>query len=371
MTSTDVDTANVMTRSASSSNTHNNNNNTKQQQQQQHSTDLKPFVFGGLASCVAEAATFPIDTAKTRLQLQGQRSCPEVRYKGMVHCWTRICAEEGFTSLYRGLAPALLRQASYGTIKFGLYYTIKNSFFANKESALKNVACAVIAGAISSAIASPTDLLKVRLQALNYRNAIRGGGDEPEVKNANVFRQFREIIAQEGVRGLWRGVVPTAQRAAVVAGVQLPVYDAVKMQLLSRRLMDDGAANHLVSSFCAGLCACAASSPMDVVRTRLMNQRKLLQEHEEQKRKRFFSWSKYPPPRRRTTNTISGGGGSGGESGGLRIYKSSIDCAVKTIRSEGFLALYKGFVPAFTRMGPWNVIFFLVYERLKINFAQT
>lgn len=33
--------------------------------------DLKPFFFGGIASCVAEAATFPIDTAKTRLQLQG------------------------------------------------------------------------------------------------------------------------------------------------------------------------------------------------------------------------------------------------------------------------------------------------------------
>ena len=33
---------------------------------------LLPFVYGGVASCVAEAATFPIDTAKTRLQLQGQ-----------------------------------------------------------------------------------------------------------------------------------------------------------------------------------------------------------------------------------------------------------------------------------------------------------
>ena len=33
--------------------------------------DLKPFFFGGIASCVAETVTFPIDTAKTRLQLQG------------------------------------------------------------------------------------------------------------------------------------------------------------------------------------------------------------------------------------------------------------------------------------------------------------
>ena len=33
--------------------------------------NLKPFFFGGIASCVAETVTFPIDTAKTRLQLQG------------------------------------------------------------------------------------------------------------------------------------------------------------------------------------------------------------------------------------------------------------------------------------------------------------
>ena len=37
-------------------------------------TDLKPFFFGGIASCVAEAVTFPIDTAKTRLQLQGNNT---------------------------------------------------------------------------------------------------------------------------------------------------------------------------------------------------------------------------------------------------------------------------------------------------------
>ena len=35
-------------------------------------SDSLPFVYGGVASCVAEAATYPIDTAKTRLQLQGK-----------------------------------------------------------------------------------------------------------------------------------------------------------------------------------------------------------------------------------------------------------------------------------------------------------
>ena len=42
-----------------------------------------------------------------------------------------------------------------------------------------------------------------------------------------------------------------------------------------------------------------------------------------------------------------------------------VHCGILTIRTEGAGALLKGFVPAFLRMGPRNIIFFLVYERLK------
>lgn len=48
-----------------------------------------------------------------------------------------------------------------------------------------------------------------------------------------------------------------------------------------------------------------------------------------------------------------------------RIYKGSIDCGIQTVRNEGFSALYKGFIPAWLRMGPWNIIFFITYEQLK------
>lgn len=118
--------------------------------------------------------------------------------------------------LYRGLSPALLRQATYGTIKFGLYYTIKG-WLPGEESAVKNLGCAVIAGSVSAAIATPTDLLKVRHQA----KWVSEGDNRPRPRHKGVFGCFRDIYLNEGARGLWRGVVPTAQRAAVVAGVQV------------------------------------------------------------------------------------------------------------------------------------------------------
>lgn len=51
------------------------------------------------------SGTFPIDTTKTRLQIQGQtidRSLTELKYRGMSHAFFRIIREEGLQSLYSG-----------------------------------------------------------------------------------------------------------------------------------------------------------------------------------------------------------------------------------------------------------------------------
>ncbi|XP_030305122.1 brain mitochondrial carrier protein 1 isoform X1 [Calypte anna] len=319
----------------------------------------KPFVYGGLASIVAEFGTFPVDLTKTRLQVQGQSTDArfrEVRYRGMFHALFRICREEGGRALYSGIAPALLRQASYGTIKIGIYQSLKRLFVDRMEAPGKsstccslsspgiqllnlcvlqaragsglvssgkcwdetlliNVICGVVSGVISSALANPTDVLKIRMQA---QGSLFQGG---------MIGSFIDIYQQEGTRGLWRGVVPTAQRAAIVVGVELPVYDITKKHLILSGLMGDTIFAHFVSSFTCGLAGAIASNPVDVVRTRMMNQRAIV--------------------------------------GSTELYRGTLDGLLKTWKSEGFSALYKGFWPNWLRLGPWNIIFFITYEQLK------
>uniref|UniRef100_A0A8C0EE48 Solute carrier family 25 member 14 n=1 Tax=Bubo bubo TaxID=30461 RepID=A0A8C0EE48_BUBBB len=206
------------------------------------------------------------------------------------------------------IAPALLRQASYGTIKIGIYQSLKRLFVdrLEDETLLINVICGVVSGVISSAIANPTDVLKIRMQA---QGSLFQGG---------MIGSFIDIYQQEGTRGLWRGVVPTAQRAAIVVGVELPVYDITKKHLILSGLMGDTIFAHFVSSFTCGLAGAIASNPVDVVRTRMMNQRAIV--------------------------------------GSTELYKGTLDGLVKTWKSEGFFALYKGFWPNWLRLGPWNII---------------
>ena len=95
--------------------------------------------------------------------------------------------------------------------------------------------------------------------------------------------------------------------------------------------MTDGLCTHLSAGSMAGFVATVGALPIDVIKTRMMNQ-KILKD------------------------------GSSKET----AYKGSIDCFMKTIRNEGFTALYKGFLPSYLRIAPFNIIFFLTYEKLKL-----
>lgn len=285
--------------------------------------DWKPFIHGGLASIIAELGTFPLDTTKTRLQIQGQKLDKKyayLKYSGMTDALVQISRQEGVGALYAGISSAILRQATYGTIKFGTYYSLQEyavERWGDDDLFLINIICAALAGGISSAIANPTDLVKVRMQT-----GLK--------TSSSLFGCFQDVYHNEGIRGLWRGVGPTAQRAAVIAAVELPIYDFTKNKLID--IIGNNVTNHFVSSFAASMASAVASTPIDVVRTRLMHQRRI-----------------------RTT------------SGKLpsHIYNGSIDCLLQTIKNEGFLALYKGFIPTWFRMGPWNIIFFITFEQLK------
>lgn len=289
--------------------------------------NLKPFVYGGVASVIAEFTTFPLDTTKTRLQIQEKNS----KYKNFFDCGRQIYRQEGIGSLYSGILPAILRQSVYGTLKFGTYYTLKQFIVSkvyhddniNSENMFINVSCAALSGALSSAIANPTDVLKVRMQ-------IHGKG----TNKIPLYKCFYEVYYTEGIKGLYRGVNQTSQRAATIAAVELPVYDLCKHMLLDS--IGDHPTNHFLSAFIASFLAAIVSNPIDVIRTRLMNQRRI-----------FRSYGA-------TSVTHS-----------TAYFSNSFECLTSILRNEGIMALYKGFVPAFLRMGPWNWTFFLVYEKLK------
>ncbi|XP_021399709.1 uncharacterized protein LOC110477872 isoform X2 [Lonchura striata] len=90
------------------------------------------FVSAGMAGCIADLCTFPLDTAKVRLQIQGEVRIPQttssMEYRGVWGTLSTMVRTEGARSLYSGLAAGLQRQMSFASIRIGLYDSVKQLY---------------------------------------------------------------------------------------------------------------------------------------------------------------------------------------------------------------------------------------------------
>ncbi|KAJ9599200.1 hypothetical protein L9F63_010331, partial [Diploptera punctata] len=299
------------------------------------------LLTAGTAACVADFASFPLDTAKVRLQIQGEGrpvvavnnggallvrgGAAGAQYNGLIGTIITITRQEGPRSLYNGLSAGLQRQMCFASVRLGLYDSVKTLYQqlldGNRGDSL-NVGCRVAAGlttgALAVLLAQPTDVVKVRFQAQQKQNG-------PRYKTT--MQAYKTIAAQEGARGLWKGTFPNVSRNAIVNVSEIVCYDIIKDLLIQHRLMEDAIPCHFTSAVIAGFCTTLAASPVDVVKTRYMNSPK-------------------------------------GE------YRSAIDCALRMMTKEGPGAFYKGFTPSFCRLVSWNIVMWITYEQFKLGVAR-
>ncbi|KAI6699503.1 hypothetical protein NL676_013827 [Syzygium grande] len=315
---------------------------------------VKGFVEGGIASVVAGCSTHPLDLIKVRMQLQGeghappnpsvQNLRPALAFRapagahvappppppppptrvGPVAVGARILRQEGVAALFSGVSATVLRQTLYSTTRMGLYDILKQKWTdpaTGNMPLTRKIVAGLIAGGIGAAVGNPADVAMVRMQA--------DGRLPPEQRRnyRSVVDAIQRMARQEGVASLWRGSSLTVNRAMLVTASQLASYDQIKETILAKGLMKDGLGTHVTASFAAGFVAAVASNPVDVIKTRVMNMK--VEEGRE-------------PP-----------------------YSGAADCALKTVRAEGPMALYKGFIPTISRQGPFTVVLFVTLEQVR------
>ncbi|XP_052601353.1 mitochondrial uncoupling protein 4 isoform X1 [Peromyscus californicus insignis] len=278
------------------------------------------FLLSGCAATVAELATFPLDLTKTRLQMQGEAALARLGdgatgsapYRGMVRTALGIVQEEGFLKLWQGVTPAIYRHVVYSGGRMVTYEHLREVVFGKSEDKhyplWKSVIGGMMAGVIGQFLANPTDLVKVQMQMEGKRRL-----EGKPLRFRGVHHAFAKILAEGGIRGLWAGWVPNIQRAALVNMGDLTTYDTVKHYLVLNTPLEDNIATHGLSSLCSGLVASILGTPADVIKSRIMNQ-----------------------PRDKQGRGL--------------LYKSSTDCLIQAVQGEGFLSLYKGFLPSWLRM---------------------
>lgn len=178
---------------------------------------------GGLAGITAASATYPLDLVRTRLAAQKS----VIYYRGIWHAIHTICREEGFIGLYRGLGATLLGVAPSIAISFSVFDTFKSSWLSqrpNDPPVLVSFACGSISGIASSSATFPLDLVRRRIQ-------MEGAAGRARVYNTGLVGTFGHIIRTEGLRGLYRGILPEYYKVVPGVGIAFMTYDFIKLLL--------------------------------------------------------------------------------------------------------------------------------------------
>jgi len=277
-----------------------------------------PFAIGAFSGMTGQTCIQPVDVIKVRIQLAGEgtkgaaRATPFSVGKGIV-------ANEGFTRLWSGLTAGYVRQLSYGMLRLGFFDRLVAFFEARaKERGTpvtfrERAASSLLAGGLGAAIANPAEVALIRMQS---------DGMKPKEQRANyrsAIDALSRIARQEGVRGLWSGVMPTTTRAMVANFGQLAFFSESKSQLQKRTNLSFHMQT-FTATVIAGFAAAAFSLPFDFLKTRLQR------------------------------------GGS--------AYSGVINCAVTVLREEGPLRFYRGFWTYFFRMAPHTIITLSVADNI-------
>ncbi|KAJ9694818.1 hypothetical protein PVL29_010341 [Vitis rotundifolia] len=181
------------------------------------------FVSGGLAGITAASATYPLDLVRTRLAAQRNT----IYYRGIWHALQTICREEGFLGLYKGIGATLLGVGPSIAISFSVYEALRSSWHTQRpgdSTIMVSLACGSLSGIASSTATFPIDLVRRRMQ-------LEGVAGRARVYKTGLFGTFGHIIRSEGLRGLYRGILPEYYKVVPGVGIAFMTYETLKRVL--------------------------------------------------------------------------------------------------------------------------------------------
>ncbi|KAM3581415.1 hypothetical protein VKS41_006240 [Umbelopsis sp. WA50703] len=212
------------------------------------------FIAGNMGGMSQVLVGQPLDTIKVRLQLDSGR------FKGAIDCAVQTIKNEGFFALYK--VNALLFAANTECRRLLQDHP-------GQQLPLYKIAIAGSgAGIINSVLASPVEMLKIKMQAQFGKGATGSG----QVYYTGPIDCAQQLIRQHGVaNGLFRGLWATIVR-------EIPAYAGfyVGFEATKRAIVKDGeeatVAQLMTAGAAGGLGYWTACYPLDVVKSKVQNQ---------------------------------------------------------------------------------------------------
>ncbi|KAL6126278.1 hypothetical protein ACLB2K_074329 [Fragaria x ananassa] len=302
----------------------------------------KSLVAGGVAGGVSRTAVAPLERMKILLQVQNPHN---IKYSGTVQGLKYIWRTEGFRGLFKGNGTNCARIVPNSAVKFFSYeqaskgilwmYREKTGNEDAQLTPLLRLGAGACAGIIAMSATYPLDMVRGRITVQTEASPYQYRG---------MFHALSTVLREEGPRALYKGWLPSVIGVVPYVGLNFAVYESLKDWLIKSRpfgLVQDtdlSVTTRLACGAAAGTVGQTVAYPLDVIRRRMQ----------------MVGWS-------HAASVVAGEG----RSKAPLEYTGMIDAFRKTVRHEGFGALYKGLVPNSVKVVPSIALAFVSYEMVK------
>ncbi|KAM3355094.1 hypothetical protein ACQJBY_025710 [Aegilops geniculata] len=188
---------------------------------------LPPFLVPPLAGASGNISSSAIMVPKELITQRLQSGAATGRSWQVL---LQILQADGFFGLYAGYAATLLRNLPAGVLSYSSFEYLK-AFALSKSNAAnltpgESVLCGALAGAISAGLTTPLDVVKTRL--MTRVGAAQG--------SRTVVGTMQEVIAEEGLMGLSRGIGPRVLHSACFAAIGYCAFETARLMILKSYL---------------------------------------------------------------------------------------------------------------------------------------
>ncbi|XP_017754402.1 PREDICTED: peroxisomal membrane protein PMP34 [Eufriesea mexicana] len=273
-------------------------------------------ISGAAGGVVAMAAFFPLDTVRSRLQLEEDRES-----KSTLATIRDLVAKEGPATLYRGMIPVLQSLCASNFVYFYTFHGLKMLRTSRNQTAGNDLLVASIAGVINVLSTTP-------LWVVNTRLKMRGVGhiqDRSNNEYDSLYAGLLYIWKHEGLGKLWVGTFPSLMLVMNPA-IQFMTYETIKRRILaSYHGSQSSAWIFFAIGAVAKTIATALTYPLQLVQTKLRH------------------GHKYP---------------------NLPINASSLEILFYILKKQGIAGLYKGMEAKLLQTVLTVGLMFLTYEKI-------
>ncbi|KAI7853918.1 mitochondrial carrier domain-containing protein [Circinella umbellata] len=182
---------------------------------------------GGAAGASSLFFVYSLDYARTRLanDAKASKGGGERQFNGLVDVYRKTLKSDGIAGLYRGFTISCVGIIVYRGLYFGMYDSLKPALPENLQ---KSFLATFLLG---WAVTTGAGLASYPIDTIRRRMMMTSGA---AVKYDSSLHAFREIVAKEGTKSLFKGAGANILRAIAGAGV-LSGYDALQEIMFGKK----------------------------------------------------------------------------------------------------------------------------------------